>query len=59
MPKEAVDEMGQGFAASNPLKRFGNPNEIAEAVLFLASDEAKFITGVMLPVDGGQSAKIG
>lgn len=31
MPKEAVDEMGQSFAASNPLKRFGNPNEIADS----------------------------
>jgi NAD(P)-dependent dehydrogenase (short-subunit alcohol dehydrogenase family) len=32
---------------------------IAYAALFLASDEAKFITGVVLPVDGGQSARIG
>ncbi len=55
MPKEAVDEMGQGFAASNPLKRFGNPNEIAEAVLFLASDEASYINGIELAIDGGVS----
>ena len=33
--------------------------DIANASLFLASDEAKFITGVLLPVDGGQSARIG
>jgi NAD(P)-dependent dehydrogenase (short-subunit alcohol dehydrogenase family) len=33
--------------------------DIANAALFLVSDEARFITGVILPVDGGQSARIG
>ena len=33
--------------------------DIAYASLFLASDEARFITGVILPVDGGQSARVG
>lgn len=37
----------------------GDGNDIAAAALFLVSDEAKFITGIVLPVDGGQSAKIG
>jgi NAD(P)-dependent dehydrogenase (short-subunit alcohol dehydrogenase family) len=37
----------------------GSAWDIAHAALFLASDEAKFITGVVLPVDGGQSARIG
>ncbi len=55
MPAEAVDEMGQSFAASNPLKRFGNPAEIAAAVLFLASDEASYVNGIEVPVDGGVS----
>ena len=36
----------------------GTPEDIATACLFLASDEAKFITGVTLPVDGGWSAAI-
>jgi NAD(P)-dependent dehydrogenase (short-subunit alcohol dehydrogenase family) len=39
--------------------RMGTAWDVAYAALFLASDEARFITGVMLPVDGGQSARIG
>ena len=39
--------------------KMGSAWDIANAALFLASDEAKFITGVMLPVDGGQSARVG
>ena len=37
----------------------GNAWDVANAALFLASDDARFITGVTLPVDGGQSARIG
>ncbi|HXN97679.1 MAG TPA: SDR family oxidoreductase, partial [Candidatus Acidoferrales bacterium] len=40
-------------------QKMGTAWDVAFAALFLASDEAKFITGVMLPVDGGQSARIG
>ena len=43
----------QGFAASHPMKRLGHPHEPAHAIAFLASDEASFITGAELPVDGG------
>jgi NAD(P)-dependent dehydrogenase (short-subunit alcohol dehydrogenase family) len=39
--------------------KMGTAWDVAYAALFLASDEAKFITGVLLPVDGGQSARIG
>lgn len=42
-----------GFAQSHPLKRLGRPQEVAAAILFLASDAAAFITGADLPVDGG------
>jgi NAD(P)-dependent dehydrogenase (short-subunit alcohol dehydrogenase family) len=41
------------------LGKQGTAWDVADAALFLASDEAKFITGVLLPVDGGQSAKVG
>ena len=36
-----------------PLKRYAEPSEIADAVAFLASDRAAYITGAVLPVDGG------
>ena len=48
----------EAFAAWNkacPLGRAGQPDDIARAMLFLASDEASFITGVTLPVDGGRT----
>jgi NAD(P)-dependent dehydrogenase (short-subunit alcohol dehydrogenase family) len=40
-----------------PLGRVGQPEDIAKAVAFLASDEASFITGACLPVDGGNTAQ--
>jgi NAD(P)-dependent dehydrogenase (short-subunit alcohol dehydrogenase family) len=39
--------------AAHPMGRLGEPREVAEAILFLASDQASFITGAILPVDGG------
>jgi NAD(P)-dependent dehydrogenase (short-subunit alcohol dehydrogenase family) len=40
-------------ARAHPLKRFGEPEDVARAIVFLASDAASWITGVTLPVDGG------
>ena len=40
----------------HPLGRNGQPADVAEALLYLASDQASFITGVVLPVDGGVMA---
>ena len=42
---------------AHPIGRIGKPSEVAAAILFLASDEASFITGVILPVDGGYLAQ--
>jgi len=54
------EELVQERDAQVPLgAKMGTAWDIAHAALFLASDEAKFITGVVLPVDGGQSARIG
>ena len=53
MPKEAQEEFGKNVVAGVPLGRFGNPEEIAKTVLFLASDDASYITGVEFDVDGG------
>jgi 3-oxoacyl-[acyl-carrier protein] reductase len=47
------EELKQGMIKATPLGRFGKPEEIAYAVSFLASDEAAFITGAVLSVDGG------
>jgi NAD(P)-dependent dehydrogenase (short-subunit alcohol dehydrogenase family) len=47
------DEVKAGLVAAVPLKRVGRPEEIAQAVVFLASDKASFITGTSIPVDGG------
>ena len=44
-------------ARASPMRRLARPEEVAYAGLFLASDEASFITGVALPVDGGASAR--
>jgi len=40
------------------LRRYGRPEEVAQAILFLASDEASYITGQALPVDGGNTASL-
>ncbi|MFJ3617748.1 SDR family NAD(P)-dependent oxidoreductase [Streptomyces iakyrus] len=53
MAVDTVGEMFDAFSRSTPLARAGEPEEIAEAVLFLASDRAGYITGAVLTADGG------
>ncbi len=55
MSEEDVQNMGKSFAENVPLKRFGEPQEIAGAVAWLASDEASYVNGIELEIDGGMS----
>ena len=55
LPKEVVEEMGKGFAQQVPLGRFGSSEEVASTALFLASDDASYINGIEIEVDGGLS----
>ena len=50
---QSSPELVQRFLDDVPMKRFGEPDEVARAVAFLASDEASYITGVELNIDGG------
>jgi NAD(P)-dependent dehydrogenase (short-subunit alcohol dehydrogenase family) len=53
LPKEAIDQFEKETVAKVPMKRFGQPEEVAGAVAFLASQDASYITGVEINVDGG------
>ncbi len=53
LPEDYVEPM----RAAHPMGRLGEPSEVAEAICFLASDAASFITGAILPVDGGYLAR--
>jgi len=55
IPAEALGQMAETIRNQVPLKRFGDPIEIAKAVVFLASDESAFMLGSEIIVDGGMS----
>lgn len=51
-------QVRQSFSERVPMKRFGSPEEVAYAALFLASPKASYITGIHLPVDGGRTESL-
>ena len=55
MGMEDTPENRARFLTTIPLGRFTKPVDVAQAAIFLASDEAEFLTGVELPVDGGRT----
>ncbi|GAA0721830.1 SDR family NAD(P)-dependent oxidoreductase [Aquimarina litoralis] len=55
LSEDVIEEMGKSFAEQVPLGRFGTSEEIAKSALFLASEDASYINGVELEVDGGLS----
>jgi NAD(P)-dependent dehydrogenase (short-subunit alcohol dehydrogenase family) len=55
---DADPDAGAAIANANPMGRIGRPEDVANAVLFLASDAAAYITGAVLPVDGGKANEL-
>jgi len=55
---KTVEEISKGMKNSIPAKRFAQPGEIANAVVFLASEAASYITGINVPVDGGRTKSL-
>lgn len=54
---ELPDEYKNPMREAHPIGRLGEPSEVANVIMFLASDEASFVTGTVLPVDGGYLAQ--
>ncbi len=55
MPPAVVEGFAKSLVAQIPLRRFGTPEEVAKAALFLASDDSSFMTGEEIVLDGGMS----
>ncbi len=53
-----IPALSKALIDKTPMRRFGRPEEIAAAAVFLASDEASFVTGATLAVDGGMTAQL-
>ena len=55
LTQERIDDLKVGFAAAVPMGRMGRPDEVANAAVFLASDDSSYVTGIELFVDGGMA----
>ena len=53
MCKSVEPEVMEGLRQETPLEMLGQPEDVAEAIFYLASEEAKFVTGTVLDVNGG------
>ena len=55
---DSVAYIFAGMAAQSPMQRIAEPEEVAEAIAFLASDRASYINGINVPVDGGRTKSL-
>jgi 3-oxoacyl-[acyl-carrier protein] reductase len=55
---ESIEDIFIDMGQESPMKRIAEPSEIANAIVFLASDEASYINGINVPVDGGRTKSL-